>query len=261
MYLENINIIPQGMSSILSNHLSDSALCINRDSVLSVENSSGKFVDTKDLNSKLIDVKEEPIYMAMSRTMGSISNSHEIYYDELSHGYFFNKSLFIENRKINFFVDLDEKEIEKIFSDLKNKGYDVNQLLTKKSLESTIDKSIEENIYETIDNNCLLKEKLELIDELSNVISTNNQLKGNFKDNLIKVINDIPLSELFSSCEKYEEQYEIQDSFLISRFIYRFIDDFNKSNNNKIKVNEDLKRRLNSIVLLKSLILKDNNII
>lgn len=62
MYLEKINIIPQGMSSTLSNHLSDSALCINRDSVLSVENSSAYFVSIKDpvdeLESDYMDIHD-----------------------------------------------------------------------------------------------------------------------------------------------------------------------------------------------------------
>ena len=85
--------------------------------------------------------------------------------------------------------------------------------------------------------------------------------KGIFKDNLIKSLNKISLNELFSLCEEYEEQYEVEEFFLISRFIFRFIEDFNKSNNNKIKLNEDLKRGINSIILLKSLKFKDNNII
>lgn len=112
-----------------------------------------------------------------------------------------------------------------------------------------------------MDQSCFLKEKLELVDELSKVIYKNNKVNSNFKDNLIKSICNIPLEELFSSCERYEELYEIQDSFLINRFIYRFIDDFNKSHENKIIVNEDLKRCLNLFFLLKELKLKSNNII
>lgn len=246
MYLEKIKTISQGMSSILSNHISDTDLCINRDSVLSIENSSDEFVGVKCLENKSMGELDEPIYMDMSKGVACVSNSYENsyenFYDRTSHSYFFNKSLFIKNEKINPFFDLDKKEQESIFNYLKNKGFDTNKLL-----EISIVKSI--------------KEKLELVDDLSKIIYENNKVNGKFKDDLIKFISNISLDELFSSCEKYEEQYEIQDYFLINRFIDRFIEDYNKSNNNKIKVDEVLKRRLNSFILLKSLKLKSNNII
>ncbi|MBG2709156.1 hypothetical protein I4558_08790 [Proteus mirabilis] len=238
MFLDKINIESQGMSSILSNHILDTALFISRDSVLSIENSSGEFIGDKYLENKSMDELDEPIYMDMRKDISCVSNSYEIIYDEIADGYFFNKSLFIKNERINCFSNLNESERESIFNDLKNKGFGISKLLTGKSLESSIDQSI--------------KEKLELVDDLSKIIYKNNKVDGNFKDKLIRFINDVSLNELFSSCEKYEEQYEVQNYFLINRFIYRFIEDFNKSNN-KIKVNEELKRRLNSFILLKSL--------
>ncbi|MBW3471233.1 hypothetical protein I6L78_03710 [Proteus vulgaris] len=77
---------------------------------------------------------------------------------------FFRKvySLIIKN---NFFVELIEKEVELIFSDLKNKNDDINKLKTIESLNLSVDSLkkdiVEENIYEEIDNDCYLSEKLE----------------------------------------------------------------------------------------------------
>ncbi|WIV89174.1 hypothetical protein [Proteus appendicitidis] len=271
MYLEKINIMPQGMYSILANQVSDTDLSINRDSVLSMKNSSHEFIGIKCLESKTMEVLDEPIYMDMSKDISCVSNSYEIFYDKIADGYFSNKSLFIKNEKIKPFFDLDKKEQESIFNDLKNKGFDTNRLLNKELLESPINKSInelvEENIYEEMNQHCPLKEKLELeekldfIDGLSKIICKNNNMNGKFKDELIKSMNEVSLKALFSLCEKYNELYEIQDDFSINRFIYRFIDGFNKSNNHKIEVNEDLKRCLNAFVLLESLRLKNNNII
>lgn len=265
MYLEKMNIMPQGMSSILANHISDTDLSIHRDSVLSMKNSLHGFIGVKCLESKTMETLDEPIYMDMSKDISCVSNSYEIFYDKIADGYFSNKSLFIKSEKENPFFDLDKKEQESIFNHLKNKGFDTDKLINKELLENVIDSSINEpiegNTYETMNQDCLLKEKLELVDDLSKIIYKNNKVKGKFKDNLIKIISNVPLGELFSSCEKYEEQYEIQDYFLINRFIYRFIEDFNKSNNHKIKVNEDLKRRLNAFILLESLKLKSDNII
>lgn len=261
MYLEKINIMPQGMPPNLSNHISDTDLFINRGSALSLKNSSYEFIGVKCLESKTMETLDEPIYMDMSKDISCVSNSYEIFYDKIADGYFSNKSLFIKSEKENPFFDLDKKEQESIFNHLKNKGFDTSKLINKKLLNDVIDASINEPIYETMNQDCLLKEKLEFIDDLSKIIYKNNKVNGKFKDNLIKIISNIPLGELFSSCEKYEEQYEIQDYFLINRFIYRFIEDFNKSNNNRIKVNEDLKRRLNTFILLQSLKLENNNII
>ncbi|MBG3128662.1 hypothetical protein I4674_02425 [Proteus mirabilis] len=269
MNLEKINIMPQGMPPNLSNHISDTDLFISGNLVLSIENSSDEFIDARHLEGKLMDELDEPIYMDMSKDISFVSNSYEIFYDKTADGYFSNKSLFIKSEKTNPFFDLDKKEQESIFSYLKNKGFDTGKLINKEFLEDFIDSSINEPIedniyepiYETMNQDCLLKEKLEFIDDLSKIIYKNNKVNGKFKDNLIKIISNIPLGELFSSCEKYEEQYEIQDYFLINRFIYRFIEDFNKSNNNRIKVNEDLKRRLNTFILLQSLKLENNNII
>ncbi|MEQ5207013.1 hypothetical protein ABN217_08470 [Proteus sp. fly-1067] len=273
MYLEKMNIMPQGMSSILANHISDTDLSIHRDSVLSMKNSSHGFIGVKCLESKTMETLDEPIYIDMSKDISCVSNSYEMFYDKIADGYFSNKSLFIKSEKENPFFDLDNKEQESIFNHLKNKGFDTDKLINKELLENVIDSSINEPIegntyesiyepiYETMNQDCLLKEKLELVDDLSKIIYKNNKVKGKFKDNLIKIISNVPLGELFSSCEKYEEQYEIQDYFLINRFIYRFIEDFNKSNNHKIKVNEDLKRRLNAFILLESLKLKSDNII
>lgn len=273
MYLEKISIMQKEMPSILANHISDAELSIHRDSVLSMKNSSHEFIGVKCLKSKKIETLYEPIYMDMSKDISCVSNSYEMFYDKIADGYFSNKSLFIKSEKENPFFDLDKKEQESIFNYLKNKGFDTDKLINKELLENVIDSSINEPIedniyepiyeliYETMNQDCFLKEKLELVDDLSKIIYKNNKVNDKFKDNLIKIISDVPLGELFSSCEKYEEQYEIQDYFLINRFIYQFIDDFNKSNNHKIKVNEDLKRRLNAFILLESLKLKSDNII
>ncbi|WP_311752142.1 hypothetical protein [Proteus columbae] len=251
MYLEKINIVSQGMSSILSNHISDTNIFISRNSVLSIENSSDEFIGAKHLEGKLMDELDEPIYMNMRKDVACVSNSYEIFYDKTSHSYLFNKSLFIKNNKISPFFDLDKKEQESIFNYLKNKGFDTNKFLNKALLGSPIEKTI--------------KEKIGLVDDLSKIICKDGKVNSKFKDDLTKIINNISLDELFSSCEKYgeqnEEQYDIQNYFAIIKFIYRFIENFNKSNNNKIKVNEDLKRRLNAFILLKSLKLKSNNII
>lgn len=261
MIIEKISGSLQGSSSYLSNQSSSTDFNIKPSSVLLIENSVNEISDLRYLNDKGL-IEDEPIYMEMSKSVGNITNSYEVNYDDNTNSYIFDKSLSINNKKFNFFVDLSEKEIESMFSELKNKNYDINKLrITNFSVEDFIEDIVEENIYETMNDDYSLSEKLELINDLSDVVSKNKKTKGIFKDNLIKSLNKISLNELFSLCEEYEEQYEVEEFFLISRFIFRFIEDFNKSNNNKIKLNEDLKRGINSIILLKSLKFKDNNII
>ncbi|MEQ5391421.1 hypothetical protein ABN236_05000 [Proteus sp. fly-1013] len=261
MIIEKISGSLQGSSSYLSNQSSSIDFNIKPSSVLLIENSVNKISDVRYLNDKGL-IEDEPIYMEMSKSVGNVTNSYEVHYDDNTDSYLFNKNLSINNKKFNFFVDLSEKEIESIFSELEIKNYDINKLrVTNFSVEDFIEDIVEENIYETMNDDYSLSEKLELINDLSDVVSKNKKIKGIFKDNLIKCLNNISLNELFSLCEEYEEQYEVEEFFLISRFIFRFIEDFNKSNNNKIKLNEDLKRGINSIILLKSLKFKDNNII
>lgn len=264
MIIESIGGLEQKSSLNVLNQSSSADFNIKLNSVLLVENSVNEFFDVNSLNENDL-TEDEPIYMEMGKSLDNVTNSYDVNYDNNSDTYLFDKSLSINNKKFNFFVDLSKKEIELIFSYLKNKNYDVNKLKNINSLIYSIDDLmkdvVEESIYETMNNDCSLSEKLDLIDALSEIVSENKKIKGSFKDNLIRRLSDVSLNELFSLCDKYEEQYEIEGSFLISKFIFQLIDDFNKLNKNKIKLNEDLKRGLNSIILLKSLKLKDNNII
>ncbi|QIG07080.1 hypothetical protein [Proteus sp. ZN5] len=261
MTIEKIDGALQGSSLNLSNQSSSFDFNFKSSSILLIENSVNKISDVRFLNDKDL-IKDEPIYMEMSKNVDNITNSYEVNYDDNSDSYIFDNSLSIKNKNFNFFVDLSIKETESIFNNLKNKNYDVNKLkIINSSVEGFMVDSVEENIYETMNNDCYLSEKLDLIDSLSEIVSKNKKTKGSFKDNLIRSLNDVSLNELFSLCEEYEEQYEVEEFFLISRFIFRFIEEFNKLNNNKIKLNEDLKRGINSVILLKSLKFKDNNII
>lgn len=262
MIIEKISGSLQGSSSYLSNQSSSIDFNIKPSSVLLIENSVNKISDVRHLNDKDL-IEDEPIYMEMSKSVDNITNSYEVNYDENTDSYIFNKSLLINDENINLLANLSKKEINSIIiNSLVSEVYDTNNLkdIQKSSIETNNEELMEENIYETINDDYSLSEKLELIDALSEIVSKNKKIKGSFKDSLIRSLSDVSLNELFYSCEEYEEQYEVEEFFLISRFIFRFIEDFNKLNNNKIKLNEDLKRGINSIILLKSLKIKDNNI-
>ncbi len=267
MGLGRISIIPQGISSILSNHISDTDLFISGNSVLSIENSSDEFINARHLDGKLMDELDEPIYMNMRKDIACVSNSYEIFHDETADGYFFNKSLFIKSEKTNPFFDLDKKEQESIFNYLKNKGFDTNKFLNKALLGSPIEKTIRERIVFIDDLSDILCKNIKVNSkfkgDLTNILSNINRINDKFKDDLTKSISNTSLSELLSLCKNHEEKNDIQDYFPIIKDIYKFIEGFNESNNNKIEVevNEDLKRRLNAFILLKSLKLKNNNII
>lgn len=110
MPLGNIKPISQEIPSHLSNHIVDTDLYINRDSVLLIENSSGRFIGGKCLEDKSMNVLEESIYMDMCKNVTLISNSYEISYDEKSYSYLFNKSLLIGNKKIILFFILMRKK-------------------------------------------------------------------------------------------------------------------------------------------------------
>lgn len=263
MYLEKINIIPQGMSSTLSNHLSDSALCINRDSALSVENSSNKFFDVKYSTKEGVNKVEEPIYIDMSGNNAFLkekidcSDSDYVDINEIVNLTEKNKIIakdVIVNKSITNKLIFDEdimsdnshKKLEEIYVSEFDRYFSLTQLIneSERFISSEIQSLLEKEISVLEDRvKCeLLMIKTDMMGKLSELVNN-----ASFKNKFLQETQEISFRDLIFRNDG--KNYYLTNIF--SKILNSYYKDIDSSKVKDIKRINDISNAIISFSLAK----------
>ncbi|OAT48614.1 hypothetical protein M997_1076 [Proteus hauseri ATCC 700826] len=276
MNVDNMKIMPQGMSSVLQKKISEIVLFINRDSVLSIVNSSNKFLDVKCSTGEYISEVEGSIYMDERDKIAYLKKEKYT-----SDSYFIDtneKINFSENEMITDEVMVNKSIMNELIDDEDAMNYDNKSIIDdegkmnsdnkerlKEIYTSQIDKYFsfiqltneDERIISSKIQFLLQKEivflegfieieilniKMKMVEKLSELVEN-----CNFKEELLQKTKGMTLKDLLFRKDK--ENYYLTNIF--SETLKKYYKYINRSKLYDIKRNKDASNSIISLVLAK----------